>query len=256
MLATHEGRDLLLERGAAVREAWTAGADFSKVAATLDDVIVFFMDIDTAEVSTLIDDEPLNLAAHPRIADIATRIDGDLLDSIGQLWYRSKGLPDSDQAVLLAKEIEIKGWSRGQMLAWDEIFTHVRQDLYVHEGRLYEAAEMYCSTPDCACGEVSIYFGTLRPRGAPSPGRIVVQRSGAAQIEPHKNGRERLEQLWAAFRRRHPNHLARFARRYPTIKRISAKIVVTQPAVSTKFGRNDSCPRGSGKKYKKCCGTI
>jgi preprotein translocase subunit SecA len=25
-------------------------------------------------------------------------------------------------------------------------------------------------------------------------------------------------------------------------------------AVSTKVGRNDPCPCGSGKKYKKCCG--
>ena len=27
------------------------------------------------------------------------------------------------------------------------------------------------------------------------------------------------------------------------------------PAHSEKFGRNDPCPCGSGKKYKKCCGT-
>ena len=26
------------------------------------------------------------------------------------------------------------------------------------------------------------------------------------------------------------------------------------PARSEKFGRNDPCPCGSGKKYKKCCG--
>ncbi len=28
----------------------------------------------------------------------------------------------------------------------------------------------------------------------------------------------------------------------------------TKPAVSAKVGRNDPCPCGSGKKYKKCCG--
>lgn len=256
MLATHEGRDHLLGRGAAVRDAWTAGGDFSEVAAALDDLVVFCVDIDTAEVSARPDDRPLNPATHPRIADFAGRIDGDLLDSIGQLWCRGKGLPDSDQKVLLAGEIEIKGWSRGELLAWDDVFTDARQDLYVHEGRLYEAAELYCPAPGCECGEVSIHFETLRPRGAPSPGRIVVQRSGATQVEPRKNGRVRLEQLWAAFRRRHPNHLARFARRYPAIKSIGAKIVATLPAVSFKLGRNDSCPCGSGKKYKKCCGTT
>ena len=33
-----------------------------------------------------------------------------------------------------------------------------------------------------------------------------------------------------------------------------AKRVSTKPATSTKVGRNDPCPCGSGKKYKKCCG--
>lgn len=29
-----------------------------------------------------------------------------------------------------------------------------------------------------------------------------------------------------------------------------------QPLISTKVGRNDPCPCGSGKKYKKCCGAA
>ena len=32
------------------------------------------------------------------------------------------------------------------------------------------------------------------------------------------------------------------------------KSIVRRPAVSKKVGRNDPCPCGSGKKYKKCCG--
>ena len=34
----------------------------------------------------------------------------------------------------------------------------------------------------------------------------------------------------------------------------SGKAIVRKPAVSKKVGRNDPCPCGSGKKYKKCCG--
>jgi preprotein translocase subunit SecA len=30
--------------------------------------------------------------------------------------------------------------------------------------------------------------------------------------------------------------------------------IVKKPVVSNKVGRNDPCPCGSGKKYKKCCG--
>ena len=32
------------------------------------------------------------------------------------------------------------------------------------------------------------------------------------------------------------------------------KIVMVQRTRPTKVGRNDPCPCGSGKKYKKCCG--
>ncbi len=32
------------------------------------------------------------------------------------------------------------------------------------------------------------------------------------------------------------------------------KMVTSKPLISTKIGRNDPCPCGSGSKYKKCCG--
>lgn len=257
VLATQDGRDLLLERGAAVLDAWNTGNDYFKVAATLSDLVVFHIDIDTAEVLSPIDSVPLDLAAHPRIADIVRRIDGDLLDSIGQLWYRSKGQTDPEQEVLLATEVRLKGWQRGDMVAWNDVCTGVRQDYYVLDGRLYEADEMYCPMPDCECGEVLICFETIMPRGAPTPGQVVVQRSGATEIKPNKTDCNRLAQLWAAFQQRHPNHLARFARRYFIIKNIGARIVAMprEVRVSPKVGRNDTCPCGSGKKYKKCCGT-
>lgn len=259
VLATRHGRDLLLERGADVRDAWNTGNDYSSVAGALDELIVFHLDIDTGEVlsPTPIDFVPLDLAAHPHIADIAMRIDGDLLDSIGRLWYRSKGWPDPEQQALLATEIKIKGWKRGDMLAWNDVCTGVRQDYYVIDGSLYEADEMYCPAPECDCEEVLICFKALRPEGTSPPGVVLVQRSGATEIKPNKTGSDRLKQLWSAFQQRHPNYLARFARRYPIMKSIGTRIVVMLPEVrvSPKIGRNDSCPCGSGKKYKKCCGT-
>jgi len=37
-------------------------------------------------------------------------------------------------------------------------------------------------------------------------------------------------------------------------KEISKEFRISRMAVSNKIGRNDPCPCGSGKKYKKCCG--
>ena len=35
---------------------------------------------------------------------------------------------------------------------------------------------------------------------------------------------------------------------------VDIKPAVTQPEKQKKVGRNDPCPCGSGKKYKRCCG--
>jgi uncharacterized protein YecA (UPF0149 family) len=82
------------------------------------------------------------------------------------------------------------------------------------------------------------------------------------RIEPIKKGRARLVQLWSLFQQRHPNHLASFARRYAMMKNIGARRLKALPAAAPdtspnaipKIGRNEACPCGSGKKYKRCCG--
>ena len=195
------------------------------------------------------------LADHPRIGAVVERIDGNLLDSIGSLWYRGKGWPDPQGQGPLANEIDIYGWQRGEMLAWDDVCAGVRQDFYVLGNRLYEAADMYCPIPACECAEVVISFECQKPRGAPPPGQVIVQRTGLIEIVPNKNSQERLDQLWIAFQKRHPDYLTRFASRYPTMKSIGARIAPQPVVAAPKPGRNNPCPCGSGKKYKKCCGS-
>jgi uncharacterized protein len=38
-------------------------------------------------------------------------------------------------------------------------------------------------------------------------------------------------------------------------RREGSSPIAQQPAVSIRFGRNDPCPCGSGKKFKRCCGS-
>ncbi|MGE4565433.1 MAG: SEC-C metal-binding domain-containing protein, partial [Victivallaceae bacterium] len=38
------------------------------------------------------------------------------------------------------------------------------------------------------------------------------------------------------------------------LRQISTEIPITFRRVDPKVGRNDDCPCGSGRKYKKCCG--
>ena len=257
VLASPDGREKLLERSAAVHAAWNSRGNYRHAAAALHDLTAFEIDIDSTEIYSLSSNTPLNLEAHPHIADIARRIDGDVLDEMGRQWYRGKGALDPEQRLRDATAIKLKDWRPGELLAWNDI-CDLRKDFYRLGDRLFEAVDTYCPVPGCECGEVFIQFDALAPRGAPAAGHVVVQRSGAARIEPGKNGRARLEQLWSLFQRRHPNRLACFARRYPVMKSIGARNIVTPPAAAPnaapKVGRNDACPCGSGKKFKRCCG--
>lgn len=256
ILATDEGRDVLLERGTAVHEAWIAGAEYTHVARRLHDLDHFFIDIDTTEAYWTNGEQRIALRDHPRIGAIVPSMDGELLDEIGRLWYRGKGWPDPEQQALAAREVVLQGWQPGELVAWDDLCTGLRQDIYVLGRHHYEAAELYCPVPGCDCGKVVVDFKARFPRGAADPGHIVVQASGSARLEPHKRGHDRLEQLWAAFCKRHPRYPARFARRDAAAKMIGERFAAPAPprlAVSAKVGRNDPC--GSGRKYKKCCGS-
>lgn len=257
VLATDDGRDALLERGAAVREAWNTGGDYYKTAESLSNLIAFRLEIDANVVLSLDGAIPLDLAEHPRIANVAQRIDGDLLDAMGRLWYLGKGWPDPEQQVLLAAKIKLSGRQPDEMLAWNDIFQGVRNDVYVLDGYLYRADELYCPVADCTCDETLIFFEPILPPGRDSPGGVRVQKSGASELRPEIGSEDQLVQLWSAFRQRHPNYLARFSRRYPVMKVVGARIETTETVVRTapKVGRNDPCPCGSGKKHKKCCYT-
>src|SRR5262249_28100298 len=116
-------------------------------------------------------------------------------------------------------------------------------------------------TAGCDCGEVLLDFAPLLPRGAPDPGAIRVARSGEPTLEPqHARHRERLQQLWTAFRSRHPRSVERLARRSAVMQEIAPRIVGAPSGGverrRARLGRNDPCPCGSGKKYKKCCGAT
>ena len=71
-----------------------------------------------------------------------------------------------------------------------------------------------------------------------------------------KRGDESFEGFVLTMRRMFPDALASYAH----IGRSIFEAVMQhnedrrEPALSTKIGRNEPCPCGSGKKYKKCCG--
>jgi hypothetical protein len=252
IVATSHGRQALLERARLVDEAWRAGARYVDVAARLEGVEVFHINIDTVEVSTPANDEPLVLADHPKVRAIVGRLDGEVLDGIGCLWYRGKGKPDPEAQSRAAKQIVIREWKPGETLAYDEVLGGVRADFYKLDGRLYEALDLYCVVPGCTCGEVILDMTTVVPRGGPHLGRVVVERSGAVRIEARGNGSERLAQVWTAFQKRHPMYRERLARREAVMKEIGARIVADAAAtIHAPAARGRSTRSAAGRRRRR-----
>ena len=260
IVATDESREALLTHGLPVHEAWETAAGYQDAAAKRDQLTPFLLHIDTAAAFGL-DGRPLNLAdAHPRIAAIVDRMNGDVLDKMGELWYLGKGFPDQREIVLKSKSLKIPGWHPGDMVYYSAPFKWVRNDFYVLEDEPeieFEAHDMYCVNPGCPCGDVVVAFVRLEQTIEQSVGMVEVNLCGRIGLKPEAGQKDTLERLWAAYGKRHPACMDRFARRDADMKLVGNKIralKAEKSAAAVKIGRNDPCSCGSGKKYKKCCG--
>jgi uncharacterized protein YecA (UPF0149 family) len=66
-----------------------------------------------------------------------------------------------------------------------------------------------------------------------------------------------LDRLWNAFSARHRHLAERLSRRNRQMADLASAPRRRKPVVprgASRVGRNEPCPCGSGKKYKRCCG--
>lgn len=293
VLVTDAGREAVIQQGALFTQARKAGARHSRAAHGLDPGTEhFFLDLPTVTASWVLDEAEHDMSGHPRIAGVLRRLHGEILEEIGRLWYRGKGKPLPEEQLLQAPKVVMeKGWTPGDLVGWQDLDLHVREDLYLFEDVYYQAMDQYCITPSCLCDEAIIEFaapkGEKRIRGVVA----VSVRSGRAELQARGSGEPRLARAWKAFVTRHPEYRAALARRYDFMKQVGVRAEMAngsrpfaaaspahdlavaagpQPAAGAppraaappaplaqeKVGRNDPCPCGSGRKFKKCCGAA
>jgi hypothetical protein len=217
-------------------------------------VTAFAVDLDTRELFPPVGDAPLDAGAQPDVKAVADRLDDDVLDAIARVWHLGKGDEPPAEPGAGGAEIEVEGWRSGNLVVWDDARPSLRVDAYVLEDRIFEAIEIYCVKPECACGELIVDFGPVVPRGAPHPGHVEIDGTEATLHPDHERHRVRLTELWTAYCRRHADHRERFARRSATMHGLAGQIVAAPP--TPKVGRNAPCPCGSGHKFKQCCGAA
>ena len=121
-----------------------------------------------------------------------------------------------------------------------------------------------CVRAKCSCQEAALSFFELRPSAqhsgiASEPTLCIRYAYDTGQIEPlsgAKDGRWSGQDFVDALREVLPDLDPVLAKRQALLRRLyrralSRKTIRLQ---APKPGRNDPCPCGSGKKYKKCCG--
>jgi uncharacterized protein len=80
---------------------------------------------------------------------------------------------------------------------------------------------------------------------------------GLARAFVKELGRTDLAEAATLFRRAFPDALAEYARLGRSISKVLIEhAAANPPRAPVKVGRNEPCPCGSGRKYKKCCGSV
>ena len=191
----------------------------------------------------------------PLSADWATyaqsRVDGELLDRLYEQWLRAKNMTSAPKT-----DWEPRG--PGDFVGWNEAHPADRADLYLDGDKLFVAEERYCVNPTCTCNEAMVAFSPTT-RGSPNVGalRVRIPTLEIVERDVHFKRATLLDRLWNAFSARHRHLAQRLAERNKQMLDLASvhaqqRRPVTPAAGSV--GKNQLCPCGSGKKYKRCCG--
>jgi hypothetical protein len=180
----------------------------------------------------------------------------------------------------------------GTMVGYREIFPWAESLKFTREGGEWFVDDQHCVRPGCGCTETGLAFfrasqgdtrsaeplrcaaflffdycgGKLtvqeQPPGCPDPAGLLqaLQAANPRLIETLRHRHGHLKQLGRRLmprkrrRRRHPfSYLTDDA---PKVNEPLPVAPASSARTAPKTGRNDPCPCGSGKKFKKCCGAI
>jgi hypothetical protein len=210
-----------------------------------------FLDVDSGHVDTDAKDKPdAGLVAWAR-----AQIDAAVLDNLRRRFAAGKERGSSE----LVLDFKPEQWTPGELLPYS--LVHTGEEIEIeHNGRLFFVDDLHCVEPGCPCENVLLTVYAIDDDAAESTvvGAIRLPLDGKKSIEisPEPRGdRELLLKLLDELRRGEsykalPERRLRMRALAPEIHRRAKP----KPArAATKIGRNDPCPCGSGRKYKKCC---
>lgn len=198
----------------------------------------------------------------------------------------AKSLPEVETGMVSYAEVidERGGIRRG-------VLDHAL--FFMFEGRSFFVEDFYCGNPDCDCDEVVLEFWEERKESNPKPQSVIRYRAAAGfrlqgavrGIRFHEDSEATTRRMLNEWSHRFRGCFDEFQTRYRAVKAIAARgepcrpdpsraapaaapaILPPPPAAAetltpspvptdesgARVGRNDPCPCGSGRKFKRCC---
>jgi hypothetical protein len=154
--------------------------------------------------------------------------------------------------------------STGAMVAYSDVFPFAKRIEFSYEQENWMVDDQYCCNPRCLCQEAVLSFLRLDEKmgkGLLQPTLSVSYRypgGEAIRLEPEADPRYSEQTLLESLKKARTDLDSLLARRQSLLRRLCGltlkKHTVDSP--KSKIGRNDPCPCGSGKKWKKCCGAL
>ncbi len=183
--------------------------------------------------------------------------DGTLVRVLQKRWRHAKKATQSDWRVR-----DWTSWEPGLMVPWQNVYPDDPNLLFVSNGETYWADDMYCITAGCSCRDTVIAFFRTQDCAEEPLCDVTVdlRRWTISNAEDRGAPTDLQKRLWADLQRDAPYAREEMNRRHAELLRIAPEIRALSGTAPTPVrrsgprpGRNDPCPCGSGRKYKKCC---
>jgi hypothetical protein len=201
----------------------------------------------------------------PAMIDFMVRELGrdEIFDTLRRRWRILKKIPDTSWQTR-----DWSDWKPGDMLPWSDVYPHDFQIIFQSSRwGTVAALDQHCINPDCSCKNMLLLFVHINEAAATDELGILTLNIQNWQVSMNTRGRataSELRQLWQELQELQPGIKDVLQAHFQEMKKIGPKIaelsgnwqqskIIGAKNPSSKIGRNDPCPCGSGKKFKKCC---
>ena len=164
----------------------------------------------------------------------------------------------------------------GTLVSYYHLFRFARRVEFTHAQETWVFDDQYCLNPRCPCQQAALTFICV----SKAPERHPIQPTRAlyydykdgkiSQVETEVDAQYSLPELLETLKKARGDLDSLLANRHVLLKHLCSRdsqrkkteakqarqTIHTIPSPTPKIGRNDPCPCGSRKKWKRCCGAV